>query len=269
MNLLLRVLSGAVLLGVLVAALWAGMPWVAAVVAVAALVGAWEFGGLARAMGLAPSAWILYPLTLWLALRFAFPAAYQAADWPLIAAVTVGLMGVVAVSRSLRGWAAALAGGLYIGFGLGFFVALYGWHAVDSSHFGLRLVALPLLAVFAGDTAAYFVGTAIGRHRFFAAISPKKTVEGAVAGAAATILVAALAGPALTGLSTAAAAGLGALVAVAAQGGDLVESAFKREAGAKNSSGLIPGHGGLLDRLDSLVLVGPIVYCYLKLLSFT
>src|ERR1700730_10481293 len=259
MNLLLRVLSGAVLLGVLVAALWAGMPWVAAVVAVAALVDAWEFGGLARAMGLAPSAWILYPLTLWLALRFAFPAAYQAADWALI----------VAVSRRLRGWAAALAGGLYIGFGLGFFVALYGWHAVDSSHFGLRLVALPLLAVFAGVTAAYFVGPAIGRHRFFAAISPKKTVEGAVAGAAATILVAALAGPALTGLSTAAAAGLGALVAVAAQGGDLVESAFKREAGAKNSSGLIPGHGGLLDRLDSLVLVGPIVYCYLKLLSFT
>jgi phosphatidate cytidylyltransferase len=269
MNLLLRVLSGVVLLGILAAAMWAGMPWVAAVVGVAAMVGAWEFAGLARRMGLPPPAWILYPLTLWLALRFAFPAAYQTSDWPLIAALTVGLLGVVVVSRSVRGWAAALAGSLYVGFGLGFFVALYGWHTVDSSHFGLRLVALPLLAVFAGDTAAYFVGTAIGRHRFFAAISPKKTVEGAVAGAAATILVAVLVGPPLVGLGAGAAAGLGALVAVAAQGGDLVESALKREAGAKDSSGLIPGHGGLLDRLDSLVLVGPIVYCYLKLLSFT
>jgi len=220
-------------------------------------------------MGVAPAAWILYPLTLSLALRFSFPAAYQTADWPLIATLTVGLIGIAVSYRSLRGWAAALAGALYLGFGLGFFVALYGWHATDASHFGLRLVAVPLLAVFAGDTAAYFVGTAAGRHRFFAAISPKKTVEGAVAGAAATILVAALAGPALVGLGTAAAAGLGALLAVAAQGGDLVESAFKREAGAKDSSKLIPGHGGLLDRLDSLVLVGPIVYCYLKLLSFT
>ena len=111
------------------------------------------------------------------------------------------------------------------------------------------------------------MGSATGRRPFFRSISPKKTLEGAVAGAAGSILVGALAGPALVGLSAAAGVGLGALTAVAAQGGDLVESAFKRAAGAKDSSGLIPGHGGLLDRIDSLVLVGPVVYCYLKLIA--
>ena len=77
-----------------------------------------------------------------------------------------------------------------------------------------------------------------------------------------------LAGPALVGIGAGTAAGMGALIAVAAQGGDLVESAIKRQAGVKESSGLIPGHGGLLDRLDSLVLVGPVVYCYLRLVAF-
>lgn len=267
MNLLLRVASGAFLLAVLAAVLWLGTPWFAALVVAGTLVGAWEFAGLARSAGLAPVQWLLYPLAAWLSVRYALPAAYQAADWPLIAAVVVGLIGAVLFRRGVRGWAAALAGAVYLGYTLGFFVAVYTWHAVDTNHFGLRLVALPVLAVVAGDTAAYLVGSLIGRHRFFPALSPRKSVEGAVAGAAATILVAALAGPALVGIGAAAGAGLGALLTIAAQVGDLAESALKRDAGVKDSSGLIPGHGGLLDRVDSLVLVGPVVYCYLKLIA--
>jgi phosphatidate cytidylyltransferase len=146
-------------------------------------------------------------------------------------------------------------------------VGLYRWHAVDADHFGLRLVTLVVLAVVAGDTFAYFAGRALGRHPFFASISPKKTAEGAVAGAAAAILVGAFAGPALVSISIPAGAGLGALVAVAASAGDLAESALKRAAGVKDSGRLIPGHGGLLDRIDSLVLVGPVVYCYLRLVA--
>jgi phosphatidate cytidylyltransferase len=186
----------------------------------------------------------------------------------LIAALVIGGLGTLLVERSRRGWASAVTGAVYLGFCLGFFVALYQWRVPDTSHFGLRLVALSLLAVFVGDTAAYLAGSALGRHPFFASISPRKTVEGAIAGAAATILAAALAGPALVSLAAPAALGLGVLLAVVSQGGDLLESAFKREAGVKDSSNLIPGHGGLLDRADSLVLVGPVVYCYLKLISF-
>ncbi|MBV9099787.1 MAG: phosphatidate cytidylyltransferase [Candidatus Dormibacteraeota bacterium] len=269
MNLLLRVVSGAILLGILAGVLWAGTPYVAAVVAVAALVAAWELSGLLRRMGVQPAAWLAYPLTLWLALRFAFPAAYRAADWPLVAAVTVGLVAAGLMRRSLRAWAASVVCALYSGFTLGFYVALYRWHEVDTTHLGVRLAVLTLAAVFAGDTVAYAAGTLVGRHGFFRRISPRKTVEGAVTGAAASILVGALAGPALISMSAAAGAGLGALVALFAQGGDLAESALKREAGVKDSSHLIPGHGGLLDRIDSLVLVGPVVYCYLRLIAFT
>ncbi|TMB89806.1 MAG: hypothetical protein E6J45_09720 [Chloroflexi bacterium] len=267
MNLGLRVVSGAFLLALVAAALWLGVPAFAALVGVAAVIGAWEFAGLAAKVAPAPPAWLLYPLTIWLALRFVFPPAYADAAWPLVAALAVGLLVALLAGVSFSGWANAVAGGVYIGLSLGFFTGIYRWHVIDATHFGLRLVALVVLAVMAGDTVAYFVGSATGRRPFFRSISPKKTLEGAVAGAAGSILVGALAGPALVGLSAAAGVGLGALTAVAAQGGDLVESAFKRAAGAKDSSGLIPGHGGLLDRIDSLVLVGPVVYCYLKLIA--
>ncbi|MGH7686150.1 MAG: phosphatidate cytidylyltransferase [Candidatus Dormibacteria bacterium] len=267
MNLLLRIVSGAVLLAVIVAALWLGTAAVAALVGLTVVVGSYELRGLLAKMGLPPPVWILYPLSLWLAIRLALPAAYQDAQWPLLAALTAGLLAAVALKTGFDRWAAAVGASVYLGFGLGFFLALYLWPSTGE-HFGLRLVLLVILASIAGDTAAYFTGRAVGRHRFFASISPHKTVEGAIGGAVATILVVALAGPALVGIGTAAGAGLGALITIAAQGGDLAESAVKRQAGEKDSSHLIPGHGGLLDRVDSLVLVAPVAYCYLRLIAF-
>lgn len=268
MSLLLRSVSGAVLMAIIAAALWVGTAAVAALIGVAVVVSCFELAGLLRRVNLPPPEWLLYPLSLWLAIRLALPAAYQDVQWPLLAALTAGLLAAVVTRVSFTRWAAAIGGSVYLGFGLGFFLALYLFHPGATDHFGLRAVALVLLAVIAGDTAAYFLGRAIGRRPFFASISPHKTVEGAVAGAAATILVAALAGPALIGLGAAAGAGLGALITVAAQGGDLAESALKRQAGAKDSSRLIPGHGGVLDRVDSLVLVAPVAYAYLRLLAF-
>jgi phosphatidate cytidylyltransferase len=86
---------------------------------------------------------------------------------------------------------------------------------------------------------------------------------------ALAIVAGAVLGAVLLGISAWLGAVLGLLVAIAAQGGDLAESALKRQAGAKDSSRLIPGHGGLLDRLDSLVLVAPVVYCLYRLISLT
>ena len=87
-------------------------------------------------------------------------------------------------------------------------------------------------------------------------------------GAVGAILVAGIAGPLLFSLQPVAAVGMGVLIAIAAEGGDLAKSALKRQTGVKDSGHLIPGHGGLLDRLDSLLMVGPAVYCLLVLISF-
>ena len=281
MNLLLRIVSGAVLLAVIGLALWAGTAAVAVLIGAVVLVGCYELSGLLKRIDLLkhvelrPPDWLLYPISLWLAVRLALPAAYQDAQWPLLAALTAGLLVAVATKTSFTRWSAAVGGSVYLGFGLSFFLALYlfpvGYYATSGSPvvpFGMRLVGLVLLSVVAGDTAALFAGSAFGRHPFFPSISPRKTVEGAIAGGLATTLVALLAGPPLVGIGVAAAAGLGVLIAVAAQGGDLAESALKRQAGEKDSSHLIPGHGGLLDRVDSLVLVAPVAYCYLRLIAF-
>lgn len=268
MNLALRVISGLVLIAVLGAALWVGSAAVAAFVAIGAVIGAWELRNLLGRIGTLPPAWLILPLTLWLTIRFVLPAPDTATDWAFAVAAVLGLLAGLGTRLGFAGWAVAVGGATYIGLCLGFWIAIYRWHAIDSTHLGLRLVALALAGAVVGDTVAYFVGTAIGRHRFFPSISPRKSMEGAIAGAIACVLVGALAGPWLIGISVPLGALLGGLIAVAAQGGDLVESAIKRQAGVKDSGTLIPGHGGLLDRADSLVLVAPVVYCYLKLIAF-
>jgi phosphatidate cytidylyltransferase len=268
MNLAVRVVSGVILVAIIAAALWIGTPAVATVVAAGALIGAWELRGLLGRMGPTPPVWLILPLSVWLGIRFVLPASDMAAEWAFAAAAVVGLLAGLGTRQSFAGWALAVGGATYIGLCLGFWVAIYRWHVPDANHLGFRLVVLALAGAVIGDSAAFFVGSAIGRHPFFHSISPRKSLEGAVAGAGASLLVGALAGPWLIGISVPLGAGLGALMAVAAQGGDLVESAIKREAGVKDSGSLIPGHGGILDRADSLVLLAPVVYCYLKLIAF-
>ena len=161
-------------------------------------------------------------------------------------------------------WALAVGGALWLGLSIGYYLTVLGWHVSPGDHHGLRVVGTTLAAAIAGDIAALFAGTAVGRHPLAPQISPGKTVEGAVASLAASIAVVAAGGAWLLGLPVGHGIALGALLSVAAQGGDLVESALKRAAGVKDSGRLVPGHGGLLDRMDSLILMGPVVYCYLR-----
>ena len=125
-----------------------------------------------------------------------------------------------------------------------------------------------IIGVFASiwmcDTAAYFGGLAFGRHRLFERVSPKKSWEGSLFGFAFAVLtMIAVKAAALDYLSYTHAAVLGVLIGIFGQIGDLVESRMKRDAGVKDSSGIIPGHGGVYDRFDSLVYIAPIVYLYI------
>ncbi|GAB4328885.1 MAG: hypothetical protein Kow0010_12990 [Dehalococcoidia bacterium] len=130
---------------------------------------------------------------------------------------------------------------------------------------GRDWIFIGLLATFAVDTGAYAVGKLTGRHKLAPTISPGKTIEGAIggyiAGAAAVFAFNALFE---TGVSAATIAPLAVLFPVAAQGGDLFESWVKRRMGVKDASGLLPGHGGFLDRMDSVLFVMPLLYVFLR-----
>jgi phosphatidate cytidylyltransferase len=263
-----RVVSAAVLIPVLVIALVLGGLWIALVVAVATGLAAVEVFRLLRAAGY-PS---LAPLGTVLALAVVFDAAQpRLVDGSGVMLFAVGAIIVAAGSFALPDprdglatWVTTVFGAFYVAL-LAFVVRL--GHVAPALPAGAPLeqlgsergwILLLVLGVWAYDTGAYFVGRRFGRRRFLAHLSPSKTYAGLIGGTvAATIVVALL----LAGLGQAPVAGLalGPLVALASQAGDLAESMLKRAAGAKESGTLIPGHGGILDRVDSFLFAAPVV----------
>jgi phosphatidate cytidylyltransferase len=150
---------------------------------------------------------------------------------------------------------------LLVAFPLSFAVRLHGWERE-----GPRLLLFALVITWAGDTVAYFVGRALGKHPFAPHLSPKKTWEGAVASMAGSVIFGVVyLNRALPAVSLVEAGLLSVVVNIAGQAGDLAESALKRGAGVKDSSSLLPGHGGLLDRVDSSLFALPVVYLKLYL----
>lgn len=153
---------------------------------------------------------------------------------------------------------------------LGVTAACLGWlrtMPADNTT-GIKVLLLFLLSIWIGDSGAYYVGKNLGRHRMSPRISPKKTWEGLAGGVVAT-----LAGASIFHLlfplpfGWAHVLGIAAVLSITAPIGDLVESLFKRDTGTKDSSNLIPGHGGLLDRTDSLVFAAPFVLLYLVVMG--
>jgi len=267
MNLLPRVLSSAVLIAIVVLVLLLGGWPLDTFIAVAALIGAIELHGLlSRLEAVRPQLWLLAGLAIWTALRVDLPGGAGNLEYILLAAICAGLLVALITGTPFLSWAASAAGGLYVGLGLG---SLLGIAHYRASGGGVNLIVIGTVvgAVIACDTLAYFTGFALGRHSFFTRVSPSKTVEGAVGGLGGAVAVATLVGIVKIGLAWWQAALLGILIGISAQGGDLAESALKRQAKTKDASHLIPGHGGVLDRLDSLLLVGPVVYCYLHLVA--
>jgi phosphatidate cytidylyltransferase len=266
--LMVRVASATVLLTAILAALAAGPAVTLPLLTLLIMVGTWEFYSITRRMGVAAAPWVLFPLTLALLFRFQLDAiSPRLVPLAITVSIGLGLAGFLGARQPVDGmsrWAMAVAGSLYLGWTLGFYFALYTVNDPDPLRIGTALLVALAGSTVLGDTAALLVGTRFGRHPFFPAISPKKTIEGAVAGFVVQTLVFAAVGlladiPGLHGLI------LGALIAVAAQVGDLIESQFKRAAKVKDAGRLVPGHGGILDRIDSLILIPGVAYYYLEL----
>ncbi|NTU79404.1 MAG: phosphatidate cytidylyltransferase [Chloroflexales bacterium] len=170
---------------------------------------------------------------------------------------------------SLQSWALTFTGAVYIGWLLSAFILLRqidtplrgGLLAPLGIPRGAAWLFLVLAITWIQDSAAYFVGRSLGRHQMAPILSPKKSWEGFAGGMLASILTALAAVPLLGLPISAVAAGLiGAAAGVAGPLGDLGESLIKRQIGVKDSGNLIPGHGGILDRMDSLLFTGPVVY---------
>lgn len=264
-----RVASGAVLLILVALVLLAGGVALAILVGVAAALAAWELRGLLGRLPAEAPLWLIGGLAVWLAERPVLPGPGGDSALILAAAVLGGVIAGVLLRVPWSGWAAAIAGGVYLGIGLGSLLALDHWPGATGAE-GARLLALLIGSVIATDTLAYFTGMAVGRHRhpFFPSLSPKKSLEGAIGGVLGAVAVAGIAGTLWLGIAPGLAVGFGVVVAIASEAGDLAESALKRQAGVKDSSRLIPGHGGLLDRIDSLLLAGAAAYVLLLLAGF-
>ncbi len=282
-----RVLVVVVGVPAVVAVLYAG-GWILSVpVALLAAQGAAETYDLVQAGGVRPFRW----LGMFVAGSFVLVAASRptfAAMAPWVLGATTVLIVVTLVAATVTRWpegrplgavATTAFGALYGGLALAFVPLLHalptrlGWQASDPSAWsGVLVVALPLATTWIGDGAAYFVGTAWGRRKLAPRLSPAKSWAGAYGGLVASGIAGALWFllvrrhlPALPVTSVWMAAGLGVMLGFVAQIGDLVESLLKREAGVKNSGELFPGHGGVLDRTDSLMFALPAAYVLLLL----
>jgi len=249
-------------------AIWFGGPWFSLLIAAAALAGTYEFYHIASFDRKEP---LLYLGLLW-SLALVLNPHYRNLDvLPLVitAAILISLICLLfrpSREKAFHNWAWMIVGALYVGWMLSYWLSLRG--LAD----GRNWVYLAMLATFANDTGAYFIGRASGKHKLAPKISPAKTWEGAIGGLVSAILAAIVIATVLKLISLKLRAPfvfeywqivlLGFLVSLFAQLGDLVESLLKRNMGVKESGNLLPGHGGILDRFDSLIFVGAVLYYY-------
>lgn len=260
-----RILSAVVLIPLVVSSVLFAPQWVVLLLVEAVLVAAFvEYADLYEKTG------VLIPRVPACA---AAVVACAAIAWPgpppadlvfvaILIAISAAVLGAYQpASHVPASAAAALFSAVYLGVPLGCLAAIRGVY-------GREALLLVLIVVWVSDSAQYYAGRLFGRHKLSPTISPKKTIEGAAGGFVAGMAVIIVLGRIwLPALSIWWLAGAGAVMVALGIAGDLFESLLKRSAHVKDSSGLIPGHGGVLDRIDALLLVGPGFYLFLRLLT--
>jgi phosphatidate cytidylyltransferase len=247
----------------LAAAVWFDepLPWLTIVVALWGMLAVNEFYKLGEKIKIAP---LVYFGLLWTLLFIIGPqidSQYLTPPILVASGVVLSLIWIVVRRRenAFSSWAWTLGGILYVGFLLSYFVSLRGLED------GRNWVFLALAVTFASDTAAYFVGKMLGKHKLAPTISPGKTWEGTIGGFIGAIVIAllfTLTTPLQLPIGYGQAVLVGFLISLFGQLGDLAESLLKRNAGVKDSGSWLAGHGGFLDRIDSVVFAGVVVYYY-------
>jgi phosphatidate cytidylyltransferase len=290
-----RVLTAVVLVPLVLAAVFLAPWWLFAALLLALIVLAvHEYLGIMRGYGIQPLRWAVYAACIiaglflsvsWLSFVLAELTEYLVFAWPLFW-IPLLLFGIILVFRkdmrmALPAVSASAFAPVYIAMPLGLLGGLRELSGVA--------VVFVLLSVWAGDTAAYYVGRSLGKHKLAPVVSPNKTWEGAIASLIASVAVAALVCrfrapishwfaqstvfvidhpvqlPRLQSLPWLQIVIVGVLTNIAAQFGDLFESAIKRGAQLKDSGSLVPGHGGILDRIDALLFAIPALWLYVKI----
>lgn len=266
-----RLATAAILLPSFVLTILVGRWLFLAAVTVLVVAGIAEFYGFAREKPYRPR-WVPG-----LALGVVLPLLlYAGPPNPVatIAVMTAGVAGIAAAqmldprgTEAMASVAFTLLGAFYVGLLFGHMVLLREVpREIPGTPYrmGALLLAVPLVLTWLNDTVAYFAGRRWGRRRLLLRVSPGKSWEGAIVAFVASIAVAMVFLPAFDPFDARHGLVVGALVGLVGPVGDLVESAFKRDAGVKDSSGLVPGHGGILDRFDSALFTVPAFYYYLR-----
>jgi len=264
-----RIITSAITLPVIIILTWFGNPWFTLAVAALSVVGGYEFYRISSYLNVKPLTYFgivvicllcLSPLASYINTR-----NYNIDTLKLLFIVATMILSFIIILfrkkefRALNNWVWTVGGILYIGLMFSY------WGEMPNLPQGKYWLFWMILVIIVCDVGAYFVGRGMGKHLMAPNISPKKTWEGAAGGLLSSIAVAILLGyffalpVELWQLAI-----LGIIIGILAQFGDLVESLLKRNAGVKDSGNFFPGHGGVLDRVDSYILVGAVIYYYLQ-----
>ena len=246
------------------------MPFAVAIGLISAL-GALEFYGNVRKVGVRPVEWAGVAAVVLLAVSArSYDRSSIGSLFPAVLSLLLILSFFVELIRKERApivnIGATIFGAIYVGWLISHIVAL---RQIDrpiqvgsyETQVGAVLVMLTFLCTWASDTGAYFIGRTYGKKKLTPKLSPNKTIEGSVAGFISSILIAVIAGTIIK-LPPQHSLALGAIFGLLTQLGDLSESAIKRELGIKDFGTMVPGHGGILDRFDSLLFTGPAAFYY-------
>lgn len=247
-----------------------GVPFAAAMGLISAL-GALEFYGNVRKAGVRPVEWAgLAAVVLLVVSARSYDPSTIGSMFPAVLTLLLILSFCVELVRKERApivnVGATIFGAIYVGWLISHLVAL---RQISGSvqimsykiEVGAVLVMLTFLCTWASDTGAYFVGRTYGKKKLAPKLSPNKTIEGSVAGLVCSIMIAVIAGTIIK-LPPQHSLALGAIFGLLTQLGDLSESAIKRELGIKDFGTIVPGHGGILDRFDSVLFTGPAAFYY-------
>ncbi|MFH1541865.1 MAG: phosphatidate cytidylyltransferase [bacterium] len=260
---LTRVITASLMAPILLACVYfGGVPFLALIL-ILALLSLNEFYGLMRRKDFHPAFWVGNFFTIFFIVLGYFALKK---DWEPAQAAILTVSAVVTMiatlflkerpKEAIVDIAVTLMGMIYIGWFYSYFLFI---RALSDK--GAYLIFM-MMTVWALDVVAYFAGKAFGRHKLWPSVSPKKSVEGAIAGFIFALVAAYIFGY-YADFSTVHSLILGGIIGIVAQFSDLVESLIKRDAGVKDASDLVPGHGGILDRMDSFIFTAPVVYYYL------